>query len=208
VWLQANQPQPQDGFIWAETCRCDWELSSNTLFTDVCANGANFVPLFFQFQSVPANRFARSLGLLPPVPCIRISNFRAIIFVYPEDGGKNSSRVISIYHTARRQIFLKFMYRTISTFSRKSLLHGVGYSLSAEHAPVWRHSERRNWELRRGILRPVFEGLLQDVSRPISGLTLKGQWCNEDNTHCYNLQFGADRRLCTQKNKACYQHRQ
>jgi len=165
--------------------RCVWRV-----FIDVFAKGANLIPPSFQFQSLPVHRFPRSRGSLPPNSLLSEIHFSRDYLLYPEDGGKSSSQMISIYQTAWRHIFLKFMDRTISTFARKSLLQGVGYSLSAETMPVWRHSKGWIWELRRGILRPVVEGLLQDVSRPRYGLTLKGQWCNGDNTHCYNLQFG------------------
>ena len=127
--------------------RCIWRV-----FTDVCTNGTNFIPHFLQFQSVPANRLAPSLGSLPPVLCIRTSTFRAIIFYTLKKEAKNPPKWYLYVKLHGVTFFLKFMDRKISTFSRKGLLHGVGHSLSAEPIPVCRHSKLWNWELRRGIL--------------------------------------------------------
>jgi hypothetical protein len=70
---------------------CVWRV-----FIDVFVKGANFFPSFFQFQSVSANRLARNVGSCSPIPCIPTSLF-ARYLLYPEDGGKNSSQVISIH---------------------------------------------------------------------------------------------------------------
>jgi len=145
--------------------------------------------LFFHFQSVPTHRLGRSLGSFLPIPCIRTFTFRAIIFYtlkkeakiplkwypYTKLHGVTSSRSLWTERSVlsqERACFMEYVIRC-----QPSLYGLQAFEAVKLRAPSWYTVPRRL-------------GFIARRYKTGCGLTLKGQRYNEDNNHCYNLQYG------------------